>query len=126
MSDDTFAGEPLDPYALKGEIKRLTRERDAQKETAEYLLKLEQEWIDYNNQLAEDWKKEHARAEAAERKVEKLREALSILTNSVSRNWGAFERGLREEIGNTNYRCTAEKLDAARAALAETETKNVD
>lgn len=111
MSDGSIVWHPLMIDAAHA-IERLTRERDEQKETAEYLLKLEQEWIDYNNQLAEDWKKEHARAETAERKVEVLRDALLTA-----------EMMLSELRISSAEKCQLayDHLNAARAALAETE-----
>lgn len=58
---------------------------------------------------------------AAEARIAKLREALvkaDKLALSVYETWGAFERALRGEIGNTNYSCIKDKLDDFREALA--------
>jgi len=43
--------------------------------------------------------------------------ALHRLTNELTGQWVAFEHGIREAIGNTNYAVVAEKLEKARQVL---------
>lgn len=99
-------------------IERLTWERDVQKETVKYLLKLEKEWIEENKQLAEDWKKEFFRAEAAERKVEKLREAIEA-HGMLPNGFCVCSKDRDGEKSNHQPECRD-----LRAALAETENAN--
>lgn len=114
-------------------IERLTRERDEWKGTAEHLLDIEREWIAANESLAatakliearadaatdlvemrtNDLHNAIARAEAAERKVEKLRKALKSLLDVFERCETGFTPHLEIRFA---------VRDSARAALAETE-----
>jgi hypothetical protein len=54
-------------------------------------------------------------------RIAELEAALNLadkLAISVLGSWDAFEPALRSDIGNTNYRCVAEKVAEYRAARA--------
>lgn len=63
-------------------------------------------------------------------RIAELEAALNLadkLAINVLGSWDAFEPALRSDIGNTNYRCVAEKVAeyrAARARIAEMEAAN--
>lgn len=48
-----------------------------------------------------------------------LLEALDRLTGEVAACWGMGEVALRQELGNTNYATVADRITAARAAIAK-------
>jgi len=54
-------------------------------------------------------------------RIAELEAALNLadkLAISVRGSWDAFEPALRSDIGNTNYRCVADKVAEYRAARA--------
>ena len=70
--------------------------------------------------ISKDYRARIAELEAALNLADKL--AISVLGS-----WDAFEPALRSDIGNTNYRCVAEKVAeyrAARAAIREGENRD--
>ena len=54
------------------------------------------------------------------KEVERLREALSQLTNEASGICGIAENQIRFIVGNTNFDCLVFRVSAARAALEAT------
>ena len=66
------------------------------------------------------------RAEAAEAKVEKLREALGSLMLSVIGIWCAFECALRAEIGDANFRVILAKIDVLDVVERTLRSRNKD
>jgi hypothetical protein len=48
-----------------------------------------------------------------------LLDALDRLTGEVAACWGMDEVALRHELGNTNYSVVADRIEAARTAIAK-------
>lgn len=60
---------------------------------------------------------DHFAAEAVAREREELLNALMRLTSDVSGVFGAYERGLREVMGNTNYTVIIKYASEARVLI---------
>jgi hypothetical protein len=67
--------------------------------------------------------------EEKDARIAELEAALNLadkLAISVLGSWDAFEAALRSEIGNTNYRCVAEKVAEYRDARAALKGEKIE
>lgn len=126
MTDETFAGEPLDPHALHDElarlrtdIERLTREMDEARQERDAFQRWWKDGIAHVQLCNAHAEKAEDETLVAERKVEKLRKALSRAIEGWE-DGASYKTGyLREKHGDD------EGIRDAKATLADTETKDV-